>query len=174
MKWTSGDVATYEKERDYIDTALVPLLPVAVGQGARRLASGGELVGLVATEVERQLRGRVFLLPPFVYFVDEQRDELLERLAICTNRLRQEGMEHVFYVTCDRTWQEGTEASRFWARFRPFRSRAWMSRISMNSSASRPLSCSAFSLTAGRKGRQSKVPRFAVCDIDLVQQLSYH
>ncbi|MGG3921063.1 DUF2487 family protein, partial [Geobacillus thermodenitrificans] len=39
MKWTSGDVATYEKERDYIDTALVPLLPVAVGQGARRLAS---------------------------------------------------------------------------------------------------------------------------------------
>ncbi|KQB92826.1 YpiF family protein [Geobacillus thermodenitrificans] len=114
MKWTSGDVATYEKERDYIDTALVPLLPVAVGQGARRLASGGELVGLVATEVERQLRGRVFLLPPFVYFVDEQRDKLLERLANWTNRLRQEGMEHVFYVTCDRTWQEGTEASRFW------------------------------------------------------------
>ncbi|MED5046153.1 DUF2487 family protein, partial [Geobacillus stearothermophilus] len=55
MKWTSGDVAIYEKERDYIDTALVPLLPVAIDQRARRLASGGELVGLVAAEAERQL-----------------------------------------------------------------------------------------------------------------------
>ncbi|MED4301982.1 YpiF family protein [Geobacillus stearothermophilus] len=114
MKWTSGDVAIYEKERDYIDTALIPLLPVAIGQGARRLASGGELVGLVAAEVERQLRGRVFLLPPFVYFADEGRSQLLERLTNWTNRLRQEGMDHVFYVTCDRAWQEETEASRIW------------------------------------------------------------
>ncbi|MED4878732.1 DUF2487 family protein, partial [Anoxybacillus geothermalis] len=41
MRWTSGDVTVYEKERDYIDTALIPLLPLAVGHGARRLASGG-------------------------------------------------------------------------------------------------------------------------------------
>jgi len=114
MKWTSGDVATYEKERDYIDTALIPLLPVAIGQGARRLASGGELVGLVAAEVERQLRGRLFLLPPFVYFPDEERNQLLERLASWTNQLRQEGMDHVFYVTCDRAWQEGMESGGIW------------------------------------------------------------
>lgn len=115
MKWTSGDVAIYEKERDYIDTALIPLLPVAIGQGARRLASGGELVGLVAAEAERQLRGRVFLLPAFVYFADEPRPSLAERLAGWTSRLGQEGMKHVFYVTCDPAWQEeAAEAGRVW------------------------------------------------------------
>ncbi|KZM53976.1 hypothetical protein A3Q36_09225 [Geobacillus stearothermophilus] len=114
MKWTSGDVAIYEKERDYIDTALIPLLPVAIGQGARRLASGGELVGLVAAEAERQLRGRVFLLPAFVYFADEPRALLTERLADWTNRLKREGMKHLFYVTCDRAWQGGEEADRVW------------------------------------------------------------
>lgn len=46
MKWTSGDVAIYEKERDYIDTALVPLLPVAIDQRARRLARAGSSSGL--------------------------------------------------------------------------------------------------------------------------------
>ncbi|AGT32507.1 hypothetical protein M493_11285 [Geobacillus genomosp. 3] len=115
MKWTSGDVATYEKERDYIDTALIPLLPVSIRQGARRLASGGELVGLVAAEAERQLRGRVFLLPAFVYFADEPRASLAERLADWTSRLEQEGMKHVFYVTCDRAWQEeAAKADRVW------------------------------------------------------------
>ncbi|NNU83963.1 DUF2487 family protein [Geobacillus sp. BMUD] len=114
MKWTGEDVALYEQERDYIDTALLPLLPVAFGQGAKRLASGGELVGLIAAEVERQLKGRVFLLPSFVYFADEPRALLTERLADWTNRLRREGMKHLFYVTCDRSWQEGEEADRVW------------------------------------------------------------
>ncbi|MED5045883.1 hypothetical protein P9853_13515 [Geobacillus stearothermophilus] len=48
MKWSSGDVAIYEKERDYSATALVPLVPVAIDHRARRLSTGGELVGLVA------------------------------------------------------------------------------------------------------------------------------
>ncbi|MFC0297899.1 YpiF family protein [Geobacillus jurassicus] len=114
MKWTGEDVAIYERERDYIDTALLPLLPVAFGQGTRRLASGGELVQLIAAEVERQLRGRVFLLPPFVYFADEPRAQLVERLSDWTSRLEREGMRQVFYVTCDRAWQEEGEASRVW------------------------------------------------------------
>ncbi|KAF0994762.1 YpiF family protein [Geobacillus sp. TFV-3] len=114
MKWTGEDVALYERERDYIDTALLPLLPVALGQGAKRLASGGELVGLIAAEVERQLKGRLFLMPSFVYFADEPRAQLAERLADWTNRLRREGMKHLFYVTCDRAWQEGEEADRVW------------------------------------------------------------
>ncbi|MGG1557523.1 YpiF family protein [Geobacillus thermoleovorans] len=114
MKWTGEDVALYERERDYIDTALLPLLPVAFGQGAKRLASGGELVGLIAAEVERQLKGRLFLMPSFVYFADEPRALLTERLADWTNRLRREGMKHLFYVTCDRAWQEGEEADRVW------------------------------------------------------------
>ncbi|NNV05783.1 YpiF family protein [Geobacillus sp. C56-T2] len=114
MKWISEDVNVYEKERGYIDTALVPLLPLAFDQEAKRLASGGELVGLVAAEAERQLRGRVFLLPPFVYFVDEPRSVLRERLSDWTRRLGREGMAHSVYVTCDRSWQEGDEADRVW------------------------------------------------------------
>jgi Protein of unknown function (DUF2487) len=107
MKWVAADVEIYVKEKDYIDTALIPLIPITIGEGgAKAAASGGEFVQLVVHEAERQLKGRVFLFPPFTYFTNEQREELLERLGHWTRQLMEHGMKHVFYVTCDRTWKE--------------------------------------------------------------------
>jgi hypothetical protein len=116
MKWTAADVELYQKEKDYIDTALIPLIPITMASGAKTAASGGEFVQLVAGELERQLKGRVFLFPPFSYFLSESRQLLAERLADWTNLLMEQGMKYVFYVTCDRAWkeQETVISDRLW------------------------------------------------------------
>ncbi|TXK89775.1 DUF2487 family protein, partial [Parageobacillus sp. SY1] len=44
MKWTAADVEIYVKEKDYIDTALIPLIPITIADGAKAAASGGEFV----------------------------------------------------------------------------------------------------------------------------------
>ena len=31
MKWNGNDIETYLKEKQFIDTAVVPLLPIAIG-----------------------------------------------------------------------------------------------------------------------------------------------
>lgn len=48
------------KRKNYIDTALISLIPITIADGAKAAASGGEFVQLVVHEAERQLKGRVF------------------------------------------------------------------------------------------------------------------
>jgi len=106
MKWTGYDVNMYEKEKQYIDTAVVPLLPLTFSERAKVAAADGEFVQLVTNEIERQLKGRLFLLPSFTYFASETLDECVERLNRWTSELNEAGMRHVFYVTTDQKWKE--------------------------------------------------------------------
>ncbi|MGP3608204.1 YpiF family protein [Anoxybacteroides rupiense] len=106
MKWTVSDVDMYEKEKQYIDTALLPLVQLTLSNATKTAVAGGELVQLLASEVERQLKGRLFLLPPFTYFLTETKEECVKRLNVWTDELKKSGMAHVFYVTSDRMWNE--------------------------------------------------------------------
>nr|WP_221212003.1 YpiF family protein [Anoxybacillus rupiensis] len=96
----------YEKEKQYIDTALLPLVQLTLSNATKTAVAGGELVQLLASEVERQLKGRLFLLPPFTYFLTETKEECVKRLNVWTDELKKSGMAHVFYLTSDRMWNE--------------------------------------------------------------------
>ncbi|MED5051977.1 YpiF family protein [Anoxybacillus rupiensis] len=106
MKWTVSDIDMYEKEKQYIDTALLPLIQLTLSNATKTAVAGGELVQLLASEVERQLKGRLFLLPPFTYFLTETKEECVKRLNVWTDELKKSGMAHVFYLTSDRMWNE--------------------------------------------------------------------
>ncbi|ANB57656.1 hypothetical protein GFC29_1464 [Anoxybacillus sp. B7M1] len=106
MKWTVSDVDMYEKEKQYIDTALLPLVQLTLSNATKTAVAGGEFVQLLANEVERQLKGRLFLLPPFTYFLTETKEECVKRLNVWTDELKKSGMAHVFYLTSDRMWNE--------------------------------------------------------------------
>ncbi|ANB59331.1 YpiF family protein [Anoxybacteroides amylolyticum] len=106
MKWTAYDVSMYEKEKQYIDTAVLPLLPLTFSERAKLAAADGEFMQLVTNEIERQLKGRLFLFPSFPYFASETLDVCVERLNCWTTELKEAGMRHVFYVTTDQKWKE--------------------------------------------------------------------
>ncbi|MBW7649560.1 MULTISPECIES: YpiF family protein [Anoxybacillus] len=95
MKWTAKDVDMYEQTKEYVDTALIPCIPIG-GTNMKAFAEMSEHVSLIANEVERQFKGRVMLFPPLTYFVHEQ---VQSRVREWTNMFKTFGFQHICFLT---------------------------------------------------------------------------
>ncbi|MBS4217313.1 YpiF family protein [Bacillus sp. FJAT-49711] len=103
MNWSSKDITLFNAEREYIDTAVIPLMHVALDDGIKRAAEQGEFIQLLSVHLERQFKGRILVLPPFTYFKepDYKRDELID----WSKRAKEAGFSYVFYLTSDPKWK---------------------------------------------------------------------
>ncbi|MCP1123182.1 hypothetical protein CN326_12790 [Bacillus sp. AFS018417] len=105
MKWAVADVLQYEQAREYIDTGIIPLLSISLEKGMKEAAVEGEFISALTRELEREYKGRVFLLPPFTYvegaYVSEK-----HRLQEWTNYLKEQGLRHIALITSDFSWKE--------------------------------------------------------------------
>jgi len=105
LKWAVADVEQYEKSREYIDTGIIPLLSVSFEKGMKTAAVEGEFISTLTRELEREYKGRVFLLPPFTYvegaYVSER-----QRLCEWTNYLKEKDLKHIALITSDFSWKE--------------------------------------------------------------------
>ncbi|MDQ0412099.1 YpiF family protein [Mesobacillus stamsii] len=104
MRWMAADVEMYQKAAEYVDTVIVPLLPVSLDAEMKQHASMAEFTGLLTTQLEKQFRGRIFLFPGFVYMKDEV-DSLIA-LNHWENTLLEKRFHHIFYVTSDSSWRQ--------------------------------------------------------------------
>ncbi|RHW41257.1 DUF2487 family protein [Neobacillus notoginsengisoli] len=105
MKWTAQDLDVYKSAKEYVDTALLPLVPVAFGEEMGQSASMSEYTGLLASQLERQFTGRLILLPAFTYIQTEKIEEAVRRLNNWEEGLTAEGIKHIFLLTCDENWR---------------------------------------------------------------------
>ncbi|MGG2092876.1 YpiF family protein [Bacillus sp. S13(2024)] len=104
MKWAVADVVEYEQAREYIDTGIIPLLSISFEKGMKETAVEGEFISVLTRELEREYKGRVFLLPAFTYVegcVSEK-----QRLQEWTNYLKDKGLQHIALITSDFSWKE--------------------------------------------------------------------
>lgn len=106
MKWTTEDVKTYLDAREYVDTAVLPLVPVSFGSEMKNHVAMGEFITVICDEVEKQFKGRVFQVPPFTYMADEDLDTRIERLEKWVSVMREQGLKYVFFVTSDHEWKK--------------------------------------------------------------------
>jgi hypothetical protein len=104
VKWQSSDFDTYTQARDYIDTAIIPLIPVTWEREMKSLISMGEYTTTLSEELERQLTGRLFLFPPLTYLKSETKDERIARLYSWKGQVNEQGLQYVFFITSDPTW----------------------------------------------------------------------
>lgn len=104
MKWVAADVEMYQKAAEYVDTAIVPLLPVSFGEDMKQNASMAEFTGILTSQLEKQFRGRIFLLPDFVYIKEDEGS--LDALKNWENSLLDKQFNHIFYVTSDSRWRQ--------------------------------------------------------------------
>ncbi|WP_079509543.1 YpiF family protein [Mesobacillus jeotgali] len=104
MKWVAADVEMYQKAAEYVDTAIVPLLPVSFGEDMKQNASMAEFAGILTSQLEKQFRGRIFLLPDFVYI--KENEGSLNALKEWENTLLDKQFKHIFYVTSDSRWRQ--------------------------------------------------------------------
>lgn len=103
MKWVAADVEMYQKAAEYVDTVIVPLLPVSFGEDMKQNASMAEFTGILTSQLEKQFRGRIFLLPDFVYIKEDEGS--LDALKNWENSLLDKQFNHIFYVTSDSRWR---------------------------------------------------------------------
>jgi len=103
LNWTSKDIHIFDGEREYIDTAVIPLMPVVLGEGIKRAAEQGEFIQLLSVHLERQFKGRTLLLPHFTY-IEEPKKEI-EKIENWTDKATEAGFTYIFYLTSDPRWQ---------------------------------------------------------------------
>ncbi len=104
MKWVAEDAEMYQKAAEYVDTAIVPLLPVSFGEDMKQNASMAEFIGILTTQLEKQFKGRIFLLPGFVYIKGQEGN--VGALQGWENTLLDKQFKHVFYITSDLNWRQ--------------------------------------------------------------------
>lgn len=123
MKWAAQDIDMYIKAKEYVDTAVVPLLPVSFGEEMKESASMAEFITLLSVLLERQFAGRLLLLPPFTYLKTEGSEQSNQELKRWSDEVSNSGFKHIFYLTSDSEWkryEEELEGSLLWVPALPF------------------------------------------------------
>lgn len=107
MKWMTTEVDLYLQSKEYVDTAIIPLIPISIGEQMKNKVLEGEFITIISNEIERQFKGRMFLLPPFTYISDKEKVITeLNRLKEWKELVLAQGFKHVVFLTSDSTWKE--------------------------------------------------------------------
>ncbi|MGI2327057.1 YpiF family protein [Planococcus sp. YIM B11945] len=103
MYFTAKDMDQYLGQKEYVDTAIVPLVEIDLSaEGAKRTAGASEYLQTLTALLEKQFKGRILLLPPVSYAKKADRERLAAELAA---ELQGADFKHVFYLTADAAWR---------------------------------------------------------------------
>lgn len=105
MKWLSKDMDMYIGAKEYVDTVVLPLVPVSFGNDMKQVVSMYEFTMILTTQLEKQFKGRMVLLPHYTY-INPSYDDELKQLKKWEEELLEEGFKHIFYMTADDKWEE--------------------------------------------------------------------
>ncbi|MDQ0299425.1 hypothetical protein J2S78_001845 [Salibacterium salarium] len=106
MRWSTDDIPSFVKERQYVDTALVPMLPIDFGDGIRQSSAMTEFITVMTAEIERQFRGRMLLVPPFTYLETKDIEECHKEIEQWIQHMKKEQVKHVVMITADPSWKK--------------------------------------------------------------------
>jgi hypothetical protein len=115
MKWTPQDIDVFLESRDFVDTVVIPLLPVTLNQEMRQATVMAEFINVLTMQLERQFRGRLLLIPAYTYLPST--NERVTNLIKWGNEIKSAGFTHIFYVTSDSEWkshEEQLDGSLIW------------------------------------------------------------
>ncbi|MFJ9382879.1 YpiF family protein [Peribacillus sp. NPDC101481] len=104
MKWTAKDLDMYLQSKEYVDTVLIPLVPLSFRGQMKQSGSMNEFLTILSLEIEKQMKGRILLLPTFHYLSGEL--DKVERLKRWANEVKENNFEHVFFLTSDFEWKK--------------------------------------------------------------------
>ena len=112
MHWNGKDVAVFQTQKEYIDTAIVPLVLVdGSTQGFQFAASAADFTLSLANVIENQFKGRVVLFPSFSYTPSQDKPSLLKAWR---EELLKADFKYTFFVTSDRDWSTIGDDSIIW------------------------------------------------------------
>ncbi|MFP3918666.1 YpiF family protein [Lysinibacillus telephonicus] len=113
MFFNAKDVQQFQSQKEYIDTAIVPLLSINLSEaGIVQSSSSTEFLMSLTSFIEQQFKGRLMLMPPFSY-TEGTRGGL--SVSLLKEELQKVGFKHVLFITCDHFWTSlGDEIDVIW------------------------------------------------------------
>lgn len=112
MKWKKSDIKQYKEAKKYIDTVLVPLVPFHLSNDndIEKSAFQSEILSVFTNEIEKELTGRIMLIPNYHYLKSTDKKGEVERINTWIKDIRRQPFEHVFFVTFDSSWKKSEHA----------------------------------------------------------------
>ncbi|WEG11359.1 DUF2487 family protein [Pullulanibacillus sp. KACC 23026] len=101
MKWTVKDMDVSVKEKAYIDTVLIPFVPIEWGNEMGNAVVEGHYSLLLGEETERQLKGRVILSPPFTYLKKIDEAEKKDLFQPWIQEIKESDFKHIVCLVSD-------------------------------------------------------------------------
>ena len=113
MHWNGKDSSVFQAQKEYIDTAVVPLTLIdGSEQGFQFAASAADFTLSLANIIENQFKGRIVLFPSFSYTKNQDKLTLYNQWK---EELNKAEFKHVFFITSDKEWSSlGEEKNIFW------------------------------------------------------------
>ncbi len=106
MKWQAKEIDIYLQAKEYVDTAIIPLLPISWGNDLKSTVQMGEFITLICDELEKQFKGRVFQFPPYTYLKTEKLANRLAKVKELDFHLKSHGFSYLIYLTSDIDWKQ--------------------------------------------------------------------
>ena len=102
MYYIPEDVKQFINNKQFIDTAVVPLVSISFEeQKSIHMSSAADFLMGLTNFIEQQFKGRLMVMPPFTYFDEKQ--EMLN-IDLIHQQLLVSGFKHIFFITCDNLW----------------------------------------------------------------------
>lgn len=109
MKWTRQGSGQYLQAKEFIDTAVIPLVPIAAAAPDEELTKTAvqhETMQVFLNELEKELAGRIMVMPVYAYIANKEIENERVRLESWTASLMEAGFKHVFLPTFDAVWRK--------------------------------------------------------------------
>ncbi|MGM9987501.1 MAG: DUF2487 family protein [Bacillaceae bacterium] len=106
MNWTVHDYLQWDQSKEYIDTVIIPLIPIR--WGSLDDINDADYMNQLIVGIEREYRGRIIASLPFTYG-NESIENRWERLNEIAQSIKETGVSHVIFLTCDESWKKQQE-----------------------------------------------------------------
>lgn len=108
MHWNKEDLQQYLEAKEYIDTVLIPLVPLTFlkDEDILRSAAQGESIRIFTRELEKEFKGRIILSPEYTYLSTADKQKEVERIYEWIANIKTQPFEHVFFLTFDSQWKK--------------------------------------------------------------------
>lgn len=102
MFFNVQDIQQFQANKEFIDTAVVPLLSLNFEDDkSKKSSSDAEYLMALTVFIEQQFKGRLLMTPPFSYIHSFK--EMIDPITIQAE-LKNAGLKHVIFMTCDADW----------------------------------------------------------------------
>jgi hypothetical protein len=104
MKWNAKDSDMYVQAKEYIDTVVIPLVPIRFTDEIKQLTSASDFISMLCMEIERICKGRMLLAPTFYYVSgDLARVGALQSWEMALDEAK---FKHIYFLSTDNAWKQ--------------------------------------------------------------------